>query len=372
MGSAVAFELAASGARTLVVEAESEPAAGASRSNSGIIHTGFDSIPGTLETKLILEQSRRWRPLFDALGVPYSVPGAMLVATDEEEVASLPALAENAERNGVETRMLDEAEAGELEPGASALAALLIPGEAITDPYEVVRRLLAAGPELRLSWPVRQIRASGSATVVSGPRGEVSGSFVVACGGLYGDTLSDDDEFRISARRGEFMVFPRGSSEFVRHILLPVPSKRTKGVLVFPTLHGHLCAGPSAVDQDDKEDWRPRRELLAEVRISAARIFPKVGELDCVDSWAGLRPTGHPRNYILEWSRKNPCLLNVAAIRSTGLSACLGISRYVLGMLSERGLPIQKPGSMPDRVVDEQFLPWWQRLNRLRGVEGPC
>ena len=372
VGAAVAFDLFRAGARTLVLEAGPEPATGASRSNSGILHTGFDSSPDTLETELIREHGLRWRPLFQELGVPFRETGALLLATDEEQLATLPVLAANAEENGVEVELLDEASTRAHEPGATAIGSMLVPGESITDPYEVTRRLLCAGPETRFNWRVEQVEDRGGGATVEGSSGKISARFVVNCAGLFGDEVAGDGAFSISARRGEFVVFPKGSAALVEHILLPVPTKNTKGVLVFPTIHGHLCAGPSAVDQEDKDDWRPRRRHLDEVVRRAARLFPALHDLEQVDSWAGLRPVGDPRNYIIEWSQPKPSMLHVAAIRSTGLSACLGISQLVLSMLVERGFePRPSPPALPE-IPALDMVPWWERLNALRKVSGPC
>ncbi len=46
VGAAVAYDRRAGGVRAVVLEAAGELAAGASRSNSGIVHTGFDSTRG--------------------------------------------------------------------------------------------------------------------------------------------------------------------------------------------------------------------------------------------------------------------------------------------------------------------------------------
>ena len=54
VGAAVTVELARRGAGVMLLEAEEELGLGASGTNSGILHTGFDSPPGTLETRLIL------------------------------------------------------------------------------------------------------------------------------------------------------------------------------------------------------------------------------------------------------------------------------------------------------------------------------
>jgi glycerol-3-phosphate dehydrogenase len=373
VGAAVAFDLAAMGIDVTVLEAASEPAAGATRSNSGVIHTGFDSEPGTLETEMIRAQAARWTEIFDTLKIPYRIQGALLVASTGEETSRLPDIAKNAEQNGVEVKLLDRPDVRKLDPRVAASGGLLIPGEAITDPYGVVRRLLAAGPDTRLRWPVERVETNGEGVVVSGPAGEIASGFVVNCAGLYADEVAGDDSFSISARRGEFVVFEKGTANLVNHILLPSPSQRTKGALVFPTLYGHLCAGPSAVDQDSKEDWRPRREELALVRESATKMLPALKDLTPVDSWAGLRPVGHPHNYLVQFSERIPAMLHVAGIRSTGLSAALGLSELVVKMLGERGLNGQRRqrASLPS-LEDSQVIPWWERLNTLRNVEGSC
>ena len=54
VGCAVALALARRGCASLCSRPSRSPALGASGTNSGILHTGFDSAPGELETELIL------------------------------------------------------------------------------------------------------------------------------------------------------------------------------------------------------------------------------------------------------------------------------------------------------------------------------
>lgn len=374
VGAAIAYDLAARGVRTVVLEAEKETAAGASRSNSGVVHTGFDSVPGEFETDMIRAQSARWRGVFDSLKIPYRETGALLTAVDEEEASRLPEMAEKAAKNGVEVELLEARDARKLEPRSAAVAGLLVPGESITDPYEVVRRMLASSQniETRLGWPVERVEPDGEGVILVGPAGRVETDFVFNCAGLFADEVSGNGSFRIFPRRGEFVVFGRGTANLVSRILLPVPSTQTKGVLVFPTLYGHLCAGPSAVDQEDKDDWRPREDGLAFVKERAEKMLPEIRGLKQTDSWAGLRPAGREKNYEVGWSERVPAMFNVAAIRSTGLSACLGLSGHIVGELAARGLNLRTVQDGGEPVVpdfpDDAPRPWWERLNALRGV----
>lgn len=365
VGAAVAFDLRRAGCRVVVLEREGDLAAGASRSNSGVLHTGFDSTPGTFETQMIRDQAGRWRGVFDALNIPYRVPGALLLAHDEGEVAALGAIAENAAVNGVPVERLDEEATREAEPHSRALASLHIPGEAITDPYEVVTRLLH-GAEVRPSWTVDGIEADGDGVLVHGPQGELRSRFAVNCAGLFADEVGADG-FTVAPRRGEFVVFGPHTGSLVRHILLPVPDAYTKGVLVFPTLYGHVCVGPTAVDQVDKDDWTPRPDALETLRGKAGEVLPVLAREEVVDAWAGLRPVGHPHNFICRFSGRVPHLLHLAGIRSTGLSSCLGLSAWALGQLVARGLPVRTGEHIPPPPPAAGH-PWWQRLNALRGV----
>ena len=100
---------------------------------------------------------------------------------------------------------------------------------------------------------------------------------VVNCAGLRADEvarLGGDESFEIYPRKGEFVVFDPPGGRPLEQILLPVPTARTKGVLVFPTLDGKLVAGTTAVDQEDKDDWSVRPEAAAEILPKAVRDAP--------------------------------------------------------------------------------------------------
>jgi glycerol-3-phosphate dehydrogenase len=70
VGCAVAHALARRGVEAVLLEAETALALGASGTNSGILHTGFDSPPGELETRLILRSAALREELLGELGVP--------------------------------------------------------------------------------------------------------------------------------------------------------------------------------------------------------------------------------------------------------------------------------------------------------------
>jgi len=338
VGCAVALALARRGADTVLLEAEDELARGASGTNSGILHTGFDSSPGELETRLILRSAELRDPVLDALGVPVIRCGATLRPRDEAEHAKVAALARTAAANGV---------AVELDPDGT----LDVPGEAVTDPVAYTRALAAAaetcGAEVHRAAPVTAIHRTAGGLAVEGVECRVA----VNCAGLFADDiarLAGDDSFEIYPRKGEFFVF-EGSLD---RILLPVPDERTKGVLVFPTVDGHVVAGPTAIDQTDKRDRSVRPAALAEIRAKVDAMLPGLGEP--VHAYAGLRPAGRGINYRIGRSPACPELVNVAAIRSTGLTASLGIAEHVAQILGLSTHEVPLP-----TLSRATSGPWW-------------
>jgi glycerol-3-phosphate dehydrogenase len=300
VGTAVTLALARRGVDTVLFEARDELAGAASGTNSGILHTGFDSAPGELETELILRSAQLRDPVIEALDIPVRRCGALL----RERV---------------------------------------IEGESITDPVRYTYALAAAAQALGA-----EIRTGARVT-------KRLDTLTVNCAGLYADDVArlyGDDSFEIYPRKGEFFVFDGIALD---RILLPTPTRRTKGVLVFPTLDGKVVAGPTAVDQTDKEDWSVRPEARGEVRAKAAELLPAIADAEPIAAWAGLRPAGRGVNYVIR--RATPQLINVAAIRSTGLTASLGIAEHVAEMIA----PGAEERPLPQVTVPPTREPWWRR-----------
>jgi len=366
VGCAVAHALARHGVASVVLEAEPGLALGASGTNSGILHTGFDSKPGELETRLILRSAELRRTLLAELSVPVLRCGARLTPAGEQERAAIERLAANALENGVEATLQTD-------------GALLVPGETVTNPVAYVHALAAAahvgGATVRLDTEV--VGLSPTAGDARGARAEdavelqlrggerIRAAAAVNCAGLFADevaALAGERRFEIYPRKGEFLVY--APAEPPCEILLPVPSALGKGVLVFPTIDGHTIAGPTAREREDKNDWSVEPDAAALICERAARMYPPLAGAEPIESYAGLRPAGRGANYVIERSSTLPGLIHVAAIRSTGLSASLAIGEHVAVMLAERpGIELGEERPLPAPLA---YMPgsgerWWSR-----------
>ena len=361
VGAAVAHALARRGVAATLLEAEDDLALGASGTNSGILHTGFDSALGTLETELIRRSAALREPMFEQAGVAVLRCGAILRPHGEAEARTVVSLAAAAQANRVEVRLRDD-------------GALEVPGEAVTDPVAYVLALAAAaagaGAEIRTSARVVAIgREHGRLRLALAGGGQVVCAVAVNCAGLHADdvaALAGDDSFAVYPRKGEFLVFDPPDARALERILLPVPTRRTKGVLVFPTIDGKVVAGPTAHDQEDKSDWSVRAEAHEELLAKARAMLPALEGAEPIASYAGLRPAGRGTNYVIGPSTACPGLINVAAIRSTGLSASLGIGEYVAGLVADQGVvlgPDRPLAPIPPSAGDRA---WWRRTALYR------
>jgi glycerol-3-phosphate dehydrogenase len=382
VGCAVAHALARRGVQAVLLEAELGLALGASGANSGILHTGFDSTPGELETRLILRSAALRDELLDELGVTVWRCGARLETGDEDERAAVARLAQNARRNDVQVQLDED-------------GSLTVPGESVSDPVALVHALAGAaqagGTTIVLGARVSAVAAAtdaGHGRADGGGRAEAdSGGLLVTletgerlrvhaavnCAGLYADVLarSAGDELpEVYPRKGEFLVFEAPQDPPLEQILLPVPSALGKGVLVFPTLDRRaVIAGPTAREREDKRERSVESDAAELILAKARRMYPALEGLEPIGAYAGLRTAGRDANYVIERSRALPALVHVAAIRSTGLSASLGIGEYVVAMLAEDGAI--SPGAvrtLPTPAHPDAADRWWERAARHSGT----
>ena len=361
VGTAIARALACQDVSCVLIDAANDVGTGTSKANTAILHTGFDAVPGSLESRLLRRGYALLGGYARRAGIPAERTGAVLVAWTGEQQAELPVIEDKARRNGVtDTRRIGAAELYRHEPhlGPRALGALVIPGESIicpwTTPLAYATEALAAGARLRLRSRVTGIRAGAAEHQVVTSTGVVRCRWVVNAAGLHSDTIDammGGGSFAITPRRGELIVFDKLARPLLSQILLPVPTARTKGVLVAPTVYGNVLLGPTAEDIPDAGDVGTTAAGLAALMEAGRRILPGLAAEEVTASYAGLRAATADRDYQIwvDAARRYAC---VAGIRSTGLSASLGIAEYVTGLLAEAGLrlagrPEPDPPVMP-------------------------
>ncbi len=361
VGSAIARELSRYQLRCALVEAGPDVGAGASKASTAIWHTGFDARPGALEARLLRRGYALLAEFMPQAGIPVERLGGLLVAWTEDERQALPALLEKAHQNGVaDVRLVSADELYRREPhlGPGALGGLFVPGEAIlctfTLPLAYATQAVLNGAALKLNRPVRQITVEADGVYrLEGPGGSVRARFIVNAAGLYADEIDrllGHHAFTVTPRRGELIVFDKLARPLVNHIVLPVPTAVTKGVLVSPTVYGNVMLGPTAEDLSDKTETGTSEQGLKYLWQRGEAILPALMHEEVTATYAGLRAATEYGDYHIRLHAEQRYVC-VGGIRSTGVSASLGIAEYVVGLLAEAGLPLTpKPDFKPVRM----------------------
>jgi glycerol-3-phosphate dehydrogenase len=358
VGAAIARELARFDLRIVLLEGGRDVGAGTSKANTAILHTGFDARPGTLEARLVARGHDLLMAYADEAGVPLERTGALLVAWDGGQRARFDAIRDNARACGYErVREIGAEELYRREPhlGPGAVGALEVPDEHIvcpwTSPLAFATQAVLAGADLRRDTPVTGLgRMPGGGWQVQTPRGALTARWVVNAAGLESDVvhrMAGLDGFTIVPRRGELIVFDKLTRPLVSHVLLPVPTGTTKGVLVAPTVYGNVMLGPTAEDVERKDDTASTAAGIARLRALGRRIMPGLVDQEVTAVYAGLRAaTEHP-DYRLEVHGPLGYVL-AGGIRSTGLTAAMAIAEHVRDGLDAAGLALrERPGGLP-------------------------
>jgi len=143
----------------VVLEAESDIATHQTGHNSGVIHSGLYYKPGSLKASLCIEGRELLYAFCEQQGIAYDRCGKLVVATTEDELPRLDALAERGVANGLQVRKLSAHELKEYEPHVAGLAGLWVPETGIVDYKQVsaaYRRILQErGVEVRTGCPTR-------------------------------------------------------------------------------------------------------------------------------------------------------------------------------------------------------------------------
>jgi glycerol-3-phosphate dehydrogenase len=101
VGCAIARELTKYDVKVMVIEKNEDVGGDASKSNSAIIHTGYDATPGSLESELVVAANPMYDKLTQDLDIPFARVGGILPAFNDEQFEKLPSLKEKAFKNRV-------------------------------------------------------------------------------------------------------------------------------------------------------------------------------------------------------------------------------------------------------------------------------
>jgi glycerol-3-phosphate dehydrogenase len=208
VGSAIARELARFQLRIAFLDG-GDVGAGTSKANIALLHTGFDSKPGTLEAGLVARGHALLLAYAAEMRIPVERTGALLVAWNEAELGRLLELGANARAWGyTRTRPVSADEVRRREPylGPGALGGLEVPVEFIicpwTPPLAFATQAVLAGVDVRRYERVTAVAATDDGWRLTSSAGTLAARWLINAAGLW------SDEVHRQAGYGGFTITP--------------------------------------------------------------------------------------------------------------------------------------------------------------------
>lgn len=263
----------------VLLEKERELSLHQSGHNSGVIHSGIYYTPGSLKARLCVRGATLAYEYCEKKGLPYKRCGKLIVAVEQEEIPRLKALYERGMKNNVrDLTIVDGKGIREKEPYCRGIMALDSPYTGIVD-WRMVA--LSYGTDFKEAGGtvVTECEVNDISMIKESPAGSTEGMkyplavrdnkgnevrcrYVLTCGGLYSDRLSQisgcSREPRIVPFRGDYLVLKPEKNYLVKGNIYPVPDPRFPflGVHFTPRMDGSIWLGPNAVLAFKREGYK--------------------------------------------------------------------------------------------------------------------
>lgn len=367
IGGSIFRELTKYNLKVSVLEKENDVSMGTTKANSAIIHAGFDPNPESVVAKYNVRGNEMYEGICKELDVPFKRNGAMVVAFAEENMATLETLYKKGVKMGVKgLRLLNKEETLKKEPNLNdtVVGALYAPTSGIVCPFQYTIALfenaVSNGGELYLESEVVSIEKNDGIFFVKTKDGkEFKARYVVNAAGVYADKVHNmiaKEKFSIRPRTGEYIVFDKSQGRLFNSTIFPCPSKMGKGILVSPTVHGNLFIGPNAVDIDDKENKSTTQLGLDEIKKAANITTSKINYRESIRNFAGLRAISSTGDFIIEENDDVKGFIDVAGIKSPGLTCAPAIAEDVVMILKEAGLDLERKTNFISKRKQVRFM----------------
>lgn len=340
-GALIAQRLSVYPLKILIIEKENDVACGATKANSALIHAGYDAPFDSLRGRLNVEGNTMYDDLSKLLKFPFKRIGSLVLGKGSADYHLLMKLYDNGSKLNIPgLEIIEKERLHQMEPNVNAAFdyALYAPTAGITEPWEVAiaacEFAMNQGTELMLNTEVTRIEKSDSGFIINEV---IFTKGIINAAGVHADDIyqlvDSEIEFSISPRRGAYFLLDKEAGDLVNHILFTCPTNKGKGTIIAPTAHGNIIIGPNS-EKVEKDYVNTTFEGLHEVKENALNMIPECPLHLNIANFSGVRAEPSTGDFIIEESRIEG-FINVAGIKSPGLSAAPAIAKMVEGIVSD-------------------------------------
>lgn len=351
VGCSISRELSRYELRVALLEKESDVCGGASKANSGVVHSGIYSKPDSLKAKLCVKGNDLFDAFCEGVGVELNRVGKLVVARNEEEISDLEKLKEVGEKIGVPgLEFLGKKELNKLEPNIHGEKALWVPSAGIVSPYQLTivlaENAFENGVQVFLNAEVLDIQVRDGYFEVETKRGEFKARFVVNCAGLNCDKIASMvgiEKHKVFPCRGEYLILDKNLGHLINHMIYPVPENGSGGLGIHltPTLEGNILIGPSAEYIDYRDNTSTTKSGINWLLDRARSFIDDLPKYATIQGYAGVRcklvakNSKEPGDFVIEEDEKVKGFINLMGIESPGLTASPAIAEMVVALIKK-------------------------------------
>ena len=353
VGASLFSELCRKGVNAVLLEKSSDVSNGSTKANSGIVHAGYDPIPGTLKAKFNIRGSQIFPSICNRLGVEIKQCGTLVVANESGREA-LQELLDRGIQNGVSgLRIVERDELHTMEPNLADNIdiGLFAPTGAVISPYLVCIALaeegVVNGGTVKVNFEVNEIIEGEYGYTLSNGKDEVEADFVVNCAGVNANLINElagAPTFEMKYVKGEYLLLDKSQNGYVNMPIFPLPTKAGKGILATPTLHGNIMLGPTAIPCEP-DDTTVDAEGIAIIKEKIVLSVQEPNYKKIIKLFAGVRVVSG-EDFIID-KKENSHFYYTVGICSPGLTAAPAIAEYLCEKLIEDGLQTQEHTFVP-------------------------
>lgn len=354
VGASVAYELSKySDLNVCIIEKENDVSTKTTKANSAIVHAGYDPKPGTLMAKLNVRGNEIIHEIVKDLDIPFIECGSLVLAFDDDELKTLETLYKRGLENKVlGLSLLNKEQTLKKEPNVTkdVKGSLYAKSAGIISPWEFALALaeisIKNGVKLKLNSKVESIDEIEGGYKINTNNEEIKAKYVINAAGVHSDEInrmvSKKNDFKIIPGRGEYYVLDKCEGKKVNSVIFQCPTKKGKGILVARTVHGNLIVGPNNEKIDNKDDVKTTKEGLEEIAKLAKKSIPSINLRENIRNFSGVRANSDKEDFIIEEVKDKKGFINLAGIKSPGLTAAPAIAELAVSILKESGLKLEK------------------------------
>ncbi len=333
VGCSIAWRLARTNLKVALLEKGSDVANGATRANSGILHSGIHEEPGSETFHMCREGLAWYREWSIRLDYPLQNKPTVILAHDTISLQQLKNLAD-AHTETLQPQLPDQNETLSRWPflAEKICGSLVVNYSAQILPYDTCRAILENAISNGLQFMPDHTLCAAEDTDDSWhlrtETSKITTKYVIIAAGTGSNGLSrlfGLAESRQTFISGAYYMLGRNAEPQIAEIFFTPPSEMTKGIVLQQTIHGNLMLGPDAIKSKDLSDDKLAWDRYCKLWNECQAIIPQLDRKEIIRTFTGER-VNVGKGFQFDDYLAEKRLLRIDGIKSPGLTAAPAIA----------------------------------------------